>query len=410
MDKNRLTRLLDHPETIDYQDIIDLEKLVQEYPYFTAAQMLLAVGMIRIDHEKAQQQLQKAAAMAPNRNVLRKLCTQLPDEYVASAEIIPEKTILIPEIDLGGTSEDLNREVALLEEKKKTLDELMAIIENKISELENAKKQPKKEEKKLSKAEIIDKFIAENPSISRPKQEFFNPISAAQESIIDQENIVSETLATIYENQGYFEKAISIYEKLKLKYPDLTQCYSTRGLNAVAGVNIANTINNLFKVVFLSLGTSVGIIVGGLLGAGKLEEAREADRKIILFSVIVSCFVGLVMLSVSGLFPMLFNTNEIARTIAASLIAVQAICLPIDAFKNATYFTLRSGGRTFITFLFDGFSIMALNYPVAYILSRFTDVNVVWIFVSVQIAGLAKGLLGYVLVKRGVWVRNIVTE
>ena len=238
MDKNRLTRLLDHPETIDYQDIIDLEKLVQEYPYFTAAQMLLAVGMIRIDHEKAQQQLQKAAAMAPNRNVLRKLCTQLPDEYVASAEIIPEKTILIPEIDLGGTSEDLNREVALLEEKKKTLDELMAIIENKISELENAKKQPKKEEKKLSKAEIIDKFIAENPSISRPKQEFFNPISAAQESIIDQENIVSETLATIYENQGYFEKAISIYEKLKLKYPEKSIIFAGR-INA-----LKNKLNN----------------------------------------------------------------------------------------------------------------------------------------------------------------------
>lgn len=238
MDKNRLTRLLDHPETIDYQDIIDLEKLVQEYPYFTAAQMLLAVGMIRIDHEKAQQQLQKAAAMAPNRNVLRKLCTQLPDEYVAPAEIIPEKTILIPEIDLGGTSEDLNREVALLEEKKKTLDELMAIIENKISELENAKKQPKKEEKKLSKAEIIDKFIAENPSISRPKQEFFNPISAAQESIIDQENIVSETLATIYENQGYFEKAISIYEKLKLKYPEKSIIFAGR-INA-----LKNKLNN----------------------------------------------------------------------------------------------------------------------------------------------------------------------
>lgn len=200
-----------------------LETLVKEYPYFSVAQVLLAVGMMRENHEKAQQQLQKAAAMAPNRNVLRKLCTQLPDEYVPQPvenEVIPEKTILIPEIDLGGTPEDLNREMALLEEKKKSLDELKAIIENKIAELEKQKKTTKKTEKKLSKAEIIDKFIAENPSISRPKQEFFNPISAAQESVIDQENIVSETLAMIYEKQGYFEKAISIYEKLKLKYPE----------------------------------------------------------------------------------------------------------------------------------------------------------------------------------------------
>ena len=245
MDVKRLTRLFEHPEIIDTQDVSTLEEIVKEFPYFSAVQVLLAVGMTRCGHEDANIQLRKAAAMTPDRNVLRKLCTQLPDEYVETSQnddnqqdIIPEKTILIPEIDLGGTPEDLNREVALLEEKKKTLDELMAIIENKISELEKAKKQPKKAEKKLSKAEIIDKFIAENPSISRPKQEFFNPISAAQESIIDQENIVSETLATIYENQGYFEKAISIYEKLKLKYPEKSIIFAGR-INA-----LKNKLNN----------------------------------------------------------------------------------------------------------------------------------------------------------------------
>ena len=241
----KLTRLFENPEIIDTQDVNTLKEIVKEFPYFTAAQVMLAIGMTRSSHNDATIQLRKAAAMAPDRNVLRKLCTQLPDEYVTTSkdadnqhDIIPEKTILIPEIDLGGTSEDLNREVALLEEKKKTLDELMAIIEDKISELEKAKKEPKKEEKKLSKAEIIDKFIAENPSISRPKQEFFNPISAAQESVIDQENIVSETLATIYENQGYFEKAISIYEKLKLKYPEKSIIFAGR-INA-----LKNKLNN----------------------------------------------------------------------------------------------------------------------------------------------------------------------
>ena len=233
--------MLAHPEVIDNQDVIELEKLVKQYPYFTIGQVLLAVGMKRCGHERATYQIRNAAAIAPNRNILRMLCTQLPDEYTpqtAENEIIPEKTLFIPEIDLGGTSEDLNREVALLEEKKKTLDELKAIIENKISELEKAKKQPKKEEKKLSKAEIIDKFIAENPTISRPKQEFFNPISAAQESVIDQENIVSETLAMIYEKQGYFEKAISIYEKLKLKYPEKSIIFAGQ-INA-----LKNKLNN----------------------------------------------------------------------------------------------------------------------------------------------------------------------
>ena len=190
-------------------DVGELESLVKKYPYFTVAQVLLAVAMGRADDSRATEQLRLAAAMAPNRNALRRLFSQLPDEFVE-------------------TEDDIDQEMAQLEEKKKNLDELMAIINYKIAELERKKTAPKKAEKKLSKAEIIDKFIAENPSISRPKQEFFNPISAAQESVIDQENIVSETLATIYEKQGYYAKAISIYEKLKVKYPEKSIIFAGR--------------------------------------------------------------------------------------------------------------------------------------------------------------------------------------
>ena len=186
----------------------------------------------------------------------------------------------------------------------------------------------------------------------------------------------------------------------------VTQCYSMRGLNAVAGVNIANTLNNLFKVVFLAFGTSVGIIIGRLLGAGKLEEAT--DRKIMVFSMVISSFVGLLMMSVAWLFPRLYNTSDAARSLATSLIVTYALFMPLDAFKNATYFTLRSGGRTFITFLFDGFAEISINFPVAYILSRYTSVSVLWIFVGVHLAGLAKLGVGLILVRRGVWLRNLV--
>lgn len=228
MEQTRLMGLVERPDVIENQDVEELEMLLRRYPYFTVGQTLLAVGLYADADEKANRQLRLASSMSPDRNMLRKLCIQLPDEYTEevrevkgeAAEIIPEKTLVIPEINLGRDTEELNREVALLEEKRKTLDELMAIIESKIAQLENEKIEPKKEPEKLTKSEIIDKFIAENPSISRPKQEFYNPISAAQDSVVDQENIVSETLATIYAKQGYLEKAISIYEKLILKNPE----------------------------------------------------------------------------------------------------------------------------------------------------------------------------------------------
>ena len=190
----------------------------------------------------------------------------------------------------------------------------------------------------------------------------------------------------------------------------LVQCYSMRGLNAVAGVNIAETINNLFKVVFLAFGASVGIIIGSLLGAGKMEEAKDTDRKIIVFSIFVSAILGVFMASIAGIFPKIYNTTEAARHIATILILAQAACLPLGAFKNATYYTLRSGGRTFITFLFDGGFVWAVSLPTAFILSRFTNLSVLWIFLCVQLGDLFKSVFGYILVKKGVWVRNIVTE
>ncbi|MFA6935209.1 MAG: MATE family efflux transporter, partial [Sphaerochaetaceae bacterium] len=68
----------------------------------------------------------------------------------------------------------------------------------------------------------------------------------------------------------------------------LTQCYSTRGLNAVAAYNISNTLTTLFNVVFIAMGNSVGIIVGRLLGCGRMDEAVETNRKIIFFDVLLA--------------------------------------------------------------------------------------------------------------------------
>ena len=230
MDKERLIQIIEKPNLINDADIEMLQSLVEEYPYFTIAQALLAAGLELKEDKRSTHQLRIAAAMAPDRNSLRHLLAaakekdescELPDEFSEQEdEIIPEKTIVIPEIDLRKSQEELSKEMALLEEKKKSLDELKALIEQRIIELEKEKEESQKQDKTMSKDEIIDKFIAENPQISRPKQEFYNPFLVAQASVVDQENIVSETLAVIYLNQGYVEKAISIYEKLSLKNPE----------------------------------------------------------------------------------------------------------------------------------------------------------------------------------------------
>lgn len=247
MEKNFLSEYINRPENMERSSIAALEQLTDLYPYCNIVQTLLAIAYHNEGHPKYASQLAKAACAAPNRSKLRAFAlwaekkhfekssatknngkrnsetfTAKESEKPAKVNIIREKTFIIPEINLSGTHEELSAEMALLEEKRKSLDELRAIIAAKLKELEEEKKKKDRATsgKKLSKKELIEKFIAENPSVSKPKAEFFNPISVAQNSAIDQGNIVSETLAKIYESQGYIDKAISIYEKLSLKYPE----------------------------------------------------------------------------------------------------------------------------------------------------------------------------------------------
>lgn len=190
----------------------------------------------------------------------------------------------------------------------------------------------------------------------------------------------------------------------------LTQCYSVRGLNVVAGLNISNTINNVFNIVFIALGDSVAIIVGQLLGAGEMKKARDTDNKMIAFSVACCTLVAVVMFLLAPLFPMLYNTNEEARTLGRYFIMITAVFMPQNAFLHACYFTLRSGGRTVITFLFDSVFIWCVSVVIAFILSRFTALPVIAIYAIVQAADLIKCFVGFILVKKGIWLRNIVSE
>lgn len=188
----------------------------------------------------------------------------------------------------------------------------------------------------------------------------------------------------------------------------LTQCYSVHGLNVVAGLNIANTINNVFNVVFVAMGDAIAIIIGQLLGAGKMKEARDSDNKMIAFSVFCCIIIAAVMLVIAPLFPELYNTTLEAKELATRFIMAQAIFMPQAAFMHAAYFTLRSGGKTLVTFFFDSVFVWCVSVPIAYCLSHFTPLYVLWVFVLVQVGDWIKCIIGFVLVKKGVWLQNIV--
>ena len=110
----------------------------------------------------------------------------------------------------------------------------------------------------------------------------------------------------------------------------------------------------------------------------------------------------------SPLIPQIYNTEAAIRGTASSLIRMAALCMPLFAASNAMYFTLRSGGKTFITFLFDSCFTWAANVPMAFVLTRFTGLNIVLVYFLVNVLDLIKCVLGFVLVKVGSWVTTIV--
>ena len=188
----------------------------------------------------------------------------------------------------------------------------------------------------------------------------------------------------------------------------MNQCYSTCGLDVVPALNISSTLYGLGSVVFLSMGSSVGIIMGQMLGADTpAPEIRDANRKLITVSVLAGSFFGLLMAAAAGWFPQIYKTSDEVRQLAATFICVSAIMMPLNSYTNATYFTLRSGGQTMVTFLFDSCFVWTVCVPLAFCLSRFTAMGIVPLYAICQGTDLLKCLVGGYMLRQGKWIQNL---
>ena len=188
----------------------------------------------------------------------------------------------------------------------------------------------------------------------------------------------------------------------------VNQCYSTCGLDVVPAMNISNTIWNLASVSYLAMGNSVGIIMGQMLGAGTPEaEVRDYNRKLCFLSTVAGVVFGGICAAFGGPFPQLYNATEQVQSLAMQLILISSLMIPFNAYVHAAYFTLRSGGKTGITFLFDCGFMWGLLVPLAFILSRFTDIPIIPLYLICQCAEIIKSIVGHFMVKSGMWIQNL---
>ena len=188
----------------------------------------------------------------------------------------------------------------------------------------------------------------------------------------------------------------------------IAQCYSVRGIDVVAARNIASTLTNLFNVVFVQMGGCLGLMVGLKLGEGDLTGARDTDNKMIMLSLVLTLILTVLMVPFAFFFPSIYNTEENVKSLATYFILISAIAMPIWSYTNSAYFTLRSGGKTGVTFAFDFGFTWFIMIPLAFILTNFTGMDIHGVFAIVTMSELIKVVIGYFMVKSDMWVENIV--
>ena len=196
-----LIKYIQNPQLISSEDVTKIDCLLQEFPYYQTAQLLLTKGLLNIESVRYNRQLKKAAAFSLDRKQLFKLIILQKFEQTTVSEI-SENT---------KDSLTIGQPLAFDKKEEYSFSEWLAL-----SKIKKIDRTPIPNTKQL-----IDNFIDKKISISKPKKtDFFKPIDAAKESLIENESIVTPTLAKVYLDQGYYEKAISAYTKLCLKYPE----------------------------------------------------------------------------------------------------------------------------------------------------------------------------------------------
>lgn len=187
----------------------------------------------------------------------------------------------------------------------------------------------------------------------------------------------------------------------------INQCYSTRGLDVVASMNISFTLQNLLSVAYFALSSSIAIIVGNLLGAGKIEEAKDTDKKLLAFAVFMGFIMMGIQICLSPVFPLLYKTTDAVRELSGYIMVCFGFSMPAAALATSTYYTIRSGGRVFITMLFDSVYAWVIVMPVVASLAYLTDLPFRYMLPIVLIVENLKLVPGLILVKKGIWARQL---
>lgn len=175
----------------------------------------------------------------------------------------------------------------------------------------------------------------------------------------------------------------------------------------VAAISIVDTVVNIAFIVFGGLSAAIAIFIGGKLGAGKLDEARSDAKKIIAFGIMIGTFLASLLFIAAPYIHNLYDLSAEAQIALKTMIRTKSCLIPIYVVTVCTFFVLRAGGDAVSTLIMDSGFLYACPVLISTLLSLFTPISLVTLYVAIESLEILKMSLAIMLFRRGRWVRNL---
>ncbi|GHU22935.1 MATE family efflux transporter [Spirochaetia bacterium] len=181
------------------------------------------------------------------------------------------------------------------------------------------------------------------------------------------------------------------------------------GAETLAGMAGGFTIANILFLVFSGVWTASTVIIGGSLGAGKLNEARIRGEWIKSGAVIAGIVIAGAGIGVSiAIIPkVFFNLTPAAQSISQGIVFVIVAYLPLWALLNAQFAISRAGGDTAMGMYADVSVNTILFIPGAFLLAYFTGMGPVPMFAILKLTDIIKYFVARHFFKKERWLKNL---